>query len=56
MKHTLRTTALAAALIEGTDLNGNGTVDPFEGECGLGQIPVYGIAVANMILHEGKPE
>ena len=51
-----QSTALAAALIEGTDLNGNGTVDPFEGECGLGQIPVYGIAVANMVLREGKPE
>jgi hypothetical protein len=48
-------TAFAAALMDGTDLNRNGTVDPFEGECGLSQIPVYGIAVANMTLRGGGP-
>jgi hypothetical protein len=49
-------TALASAIIDGTDLNGSGTVDPFEGECGLSQIPVYGIAVANMTLRAGEPQ
>ncbi len=48
-------TALATALVEGTDLNGNGTVDPFEGECGLNQIGVYGLTVASMSLREGEP-
>jgi tRNA A-37 threonylcarbamoyl transferase component Bud32 len=41
-------TELAAALMEGTDLNQNGQVDPFEGECGLEQIMTYSIAVGNM--------
>ncbi|MFN8377704.1 MAG: serine/threonine-protein kinase [Anaerolineae bacterium] len=50
-----QSTALASALIDGTDLNRNGTVDPFEGECGLSQIITYGIAVASMSLGEGAP-
>lgn len=51
----VQSTELANALVEGTDLNGNGTVDPFEGECGLRQIGVYGLTVANMSLREGEP-
>ena len=50
-----QSTTLALALIEGTDLNGNGTVDPFEGECGLNQIATFGLAVASMGLNQGAP-
>lgn len=50
-----QSTVFARALIDGTDLNGNGTVDPFEGECGLSQIATYGIAVASMTLGQGAP-
>jgi len=50
-----QSTALALALIDGTDLNRNGTVDPFEGECGLSQIATFGLAIASMPLNEGAP-
>jgi serine/threonine protein kinase len=50
-----QSTVLAAALIDGIDLNANGQVEPFEGECGLNQITTYGIAVSNMDLREGAP-
>jgi tRNA A-37 threonylcarbamoyl transferase component Bud32 len=43
-----QSTELAAALIEGVDLNQNRQVDPFEGECGLEQIMTYSVAVGNM--------
>jgi serine/threonine-protein kinase len=46
-------TRLADMLLNGTDLNGNGIIDPFEGECGLSQIEQYGISVANVPLREG---
>jgi len=48
-----QSTALTAAMIDGIDLNENGQVEPFEGECGLNQIATYGIAVSNMELREG---
>jgi serine/threonine protein kinase len=51
-----RSAELARFIIEGNDLNNNGTVEPFEGECGLTQIEQYGIAVANLTLVEGAPE
>lgn len=41
-------TALANTLLDGTDLNGNGQIEPFEGECGLAQIAAYGISVGNI--------
>jgi hypothetical protein len=44
---------LAAALVEGVDLNGNGQVEPFEGECGLEQISLYGMSVGNMDIVAG---
>jgi hypothetical protein len=44
----LESTELAAALIEGVDLNENGQVEPFEGECGLEQIMTYSISVGNI--------
>jgi hypothetical protein len=50
-----RSTELASYILDGTDLNGNGTVEPFEGECGLRQIEQYGIAVANLLLRPGDP-
>lgn len=50
-----RSTELATALIEGFDLNRNGQVEPFEGECGLQQILSYGVVVASMNIVEGPP-
>ncbi len=46
-------TDIAQRVISGFDLNENSEVEPFEGECGLEQIPTYGIAVANMDLRAG---
>ncbi len=46
-------TALADALVNGTDLNQNGQVEPFEGECGLQQINTFGISVGNLTLLAG---
>ena len=48
-----RSTEIAQALLAGSDLNGNGQVEPFEGECGLEQITTYGIYVANMNVFAG---
>jgi serine/threonine protein kinase len=49
----VESTDLAQRVISGFDLNENGEIEPFEGECGLEQIPTYGIAVANMDLRAG---
>ena len=46
-------TSLAEELLAGRDLNENGQVDPFEGECGLNQIDVYGLLIASQDLAEG---
>ncbi len=48
-------TELSAFLVEGVDLNGNRQVEPFEGECSLSQIQVYGVSVGSMTLNEGPP-
>jgi hypothetical protein len=48
-------TQFADILISGIDQNGNGTVDPFEGECGLDQIRQYGLVAATMDIYEGAP-
>lgn len=48
-------TEVAASLVEGVDLNGNGQVEPFEGECGLSQISIFGVSVATMTLNDGAP-
>lgn len=37
-------------LINGIDQNGNGWVEPFVGECGLGQIASFALLVSNMEL------
>lgn len=42
----------ADILIEGTDFDGNGRVDPFEGECSLRQIETFGVLAAVIELHE----
>lgn len=49
----VRSTELASALVAGVDLNQNGIVEPFEGECGLEQIRTFGVLAANMNLFEG---
>jgi len=49
----LQSTQLAAALLNGVDANGNGQVDPFEGECGLEQIKTFGPLISTMQLSEG---
>ena len=46
-------TELAAAIISGVDLNRNGEVEPFEGECGLQQIESFGISVGNITILSG---
>lgn len=47
-------TLFAQRLIEGYDLNGNGQVEAFEGECGLSQIVDYGVSVANFPIVRGE--
>ncbi|MBE0690486.1 MAG: serine/threonine protein kinase, partial [Anaerolineae bacterium] len=49
-----RSTEIAAALIEGTDLNQNGTVELFEGECGLQQVGESGIVMGNLALQAAE--
>jgi len=45
---------LALAMTAGIDLNENGRIDAFEGECGLDQIPAFGIQVANIDIVAGE--
>ena len=40
-------------LVNGTDLNGNNTIEPFEGECSLMQIETFGVLAATMDIVEG---
>ncbi|MBK8022755.1 MAG: serine/threonine protein kinase [Chloroflexi bacterium] len=49
-------TEFSESMINGMDLNGNGQVEPFEGECGLSQIASFGVAVGNFALVEGGLE
>lgn len=46
-------TELTNAMTEGIDANGDGTVGPFEGECGLNQMPGFGIEIGAVTLVEG---
>lgn len=50
---TIRSTELAASVSDGFDLNENGIVEPFEGECGLNQIPDYGLQFGQMEIVKG---
>ena len=44
-------TKLAREVIEGADINGNGQIDPFEGECALSQIEQFSLLMgtANIV-------
>lgn len=48
----VESTLLMRAIMEGIDANENGQVEPFEGECGLDQIPEFGLQFARMTLLE----
>ena len=48
-------TRLTTELVAGTDLNNNGQIEPFEGECGLNQIRDFGVLVAALDLLEAAP-
>jgi serine/threonine-protein kinase len=48
-----RSTEVAGWILDGHDLNQNGVVEAFEGECGLNQIPTFGVSVANMDIVQG---
>lgn len=39
---------ISAGMIDGIDLNENGAVEPFEGECGLEQIHTFGLIIASL--------
>jgi len=47
-------TELTSSMTEGIDANGDGSVGPFEGECGLNQMPAYGIEIGAVTLVEGN--
>lgn len=44
---------IASTLITGVDLNNNGQVEPFEGECGLQQISTYSLLLNSINIYEG---
>lgn len=46
-------TQLGSMILQGVDANENGQIEPFEGECGLAQIPEYGIQFGNIAIYEG---
>jgi len=45
-------TELMNRIVNGFDLNQNGSIEPFEGECGIAQIPEYGLQFARMEIIE----
>lgn len=45
-------TKLMEHIINGFDANDNGSIEPFEGECGLAQIPDYGVVLSSASLTE----
>lgn len=53
VEQTERSTLLAEQLRSGFDLNENGIIEAFEGECGLDQIPNFGLQFARMDIVEG---
>ncbi|MFW5691278.1 MAG: serine/threonine-protein kinase [Chloroflexota bacterium] len=48
-------TGIVDEITGGFDLNENGQIEPFEGECGLDQIETFIMLVASMPLQEGAP-
>lgn len=53
LDQTERSTQLAEQLRSGFDLNENGLIEPFEEECGLDQIPNFGLQFARLDILEG---
>lgn len=51
---TEQSTVLATQLTTGIDLNENGIIEAFEGECGLNQIPDFGLQFARIDILEGN--
>jgi hypothetical protein len=49
-------TQLATFILDGTDFNHNGEIEPIEGECGLQQITAYTQHMASMPLVQGPVE
>ncbi len=47
---------VATTITSGVDLNENGVIDPFEGECGLQQIATYGVLFGSLDILEGVSE
>jgi tRNA A-37 threonylcarbamoyl transferase component Bud32 len=45
--------AVATEIVSGIDLNDNGQIEPFEGECGIEQIPTYSVLIGNIDLFPG---
>jgi hypothetical protein len=46
--------ALIAGMIEGVDMNSNNQIEGFPGECGLRQMPAFGLLVGSLDLLEGN--
>lgn len=55
-QQAIESTKVANALIKGVDSNGNGQVEPFEGECGLEQVRDYALLMSGMRVVEGMRE
>lgn len=53
LEQTTQSTVLTEQLTTGVDLNENGIKDAFEGECGLDQIPDFGLQFARIDILEG---
>ena len=49
----LKSEAAITNLIEGVDMNQNNQIEGFPGECGLRQIPAFGLLVGSIDLVEG---
>jgi len=49
-----RSTERASYMRDGFDQNENGTIEPFEGECGLTQIEEFSVLFGNVALQEGN--
>lgn len=56
LDETAESTVLADQLRSGVDLNENGLTEAFEGECGLDQIPDFGLQFARIDIIENSSE
>ncbi len=41
-------------MIEGVDVNRNNQIEGFPGECGLRQIPAFGLLIGTLDLQQGN--